>query len=537
MTTPLPVQPVWRQRLLWLIAFVLAVDVAFFFQRIGGAYRSEFGGHPEEASHVMTGLFVRDGIVFGLDWWLQGSHGSPTEAGKDFAKIYRAHYPNIGLGEWPPFFYVVQSAWTLPIPPSRASLLLFMAALAGGVAVLLAGALRGEYGRRSAAGAAVLLLALPLMRQSYVVVMPEVLGALLMFGAMLAVGRFLDGGEQDWALWFGVLAALAILTQAGGLALLLAAPLALLGARRFQLVGRPALWGAMLIVAGLVGLWIWVARHLGWAVGPHASSSWSFSREALPYYVTHLGQALGWVLLPLMLIGLWAKLGQSGSHRGRWAAAGALLVSVVLFDSFAPARLETRHLIAALPPALMFATAGAHWLGERLKSRLLVPILGVLALASIVRPVTPKGYTGFSPIVVEAMHEAGPAETTLVSSDSAGEGILISSFALRERRPGHVVRQASRDLARPASKDGNQLAFARDEELLAHLITGDEVAYRYLILDDALPLPERRPHHDQLKRLVEEYPQHFEILARSEVTRAGVPQAAPIQLYKIHRKN
>src|SRR5579862_3722109 len=196
-----------------LIAFVLAFDLAFAWQWSFGAYRSEFGGHPDEAAHVVTGLFIHDASIVAGRYAAGGFHGSPIRLAKEFADSYYAHYPKIGLGVWPPFFYLVQSAWTLSFGVSRTSLLLLLCALAAALAWLVYRVLREEFGIGLAASSAAVLISLPLVRSYYGMVMAETLSALLMFGAMVAFGNFLDREKRSDAIWFGVWAALAILTK------------------------------------------------------------------------------------------------------------------------------------------------------------------------------------------------------------------------------------------------------------------------------------------------------------------------------------
>ncbi len=126
--------------------FVLAFDLAFFWQSRLGAYQSEFGGHPDEAAHVVTGLFIRDALVETWHYATGGFHGSPVRIGKEFADRYYTHYPKIGLGVWPPFFYLVQSAWTWPFGASRTALLLLLCALAAALAWLVFRVVREELG-------------------------------------------------------------------------------------------------------------------------------------------------------------------------------------------------------------------------------------------------------------------------------------------------------------------------------------------------------------------------------------------------------
>lgn len=522
----------------WVVAcivFVLAFDLAFFWQRTGEAHLSEFGAHPDEAAHYVTGLFVRDSLVMTGKYVAGGFQGSPVKVGKEFADTYYAHYPKIGLGVWPPFFYLVQSAWTLPFSPSRTSLLLLLCALAALVATQLFRALREECGLLPAAMGAALWLSLPLSRNGYGMVMAETLSAGLMFGAVLAFGSFLDREKRGDALRFGLLAALAILTKGTGLALALAAPLALLFTRRFHLLKRPALLLAVLLVAVLAGPWTWATRNLGHGGWEEPSPSWHFTAKALPYYAGKFGVSLGFAVLLLFCAGVFVKLRTNSGERGRWAAAGAFVIAVVVFQSLAPVGLEARHLIPLLPAAIMFAVAGFVALTRSWKSRSLVAALGVLVLVGSVLPLETKGCRGFEPLARTVLNSARAGEITLVSSEARGEGMFIAEMAMREERPGHVIQRASKALASSEwSGRGYVPRYATDEELLAFLAGGK---IRYLVLDDAIPEAKRCEHHDQLKRVVEGNADRFSLVQESESVRGGEPQLAPVRLYKVQAKD
>ena len=531
-------QPAPKKSRAWVvgcIVFVLAFDLAFFWQRAGGAYRSEFGGHPDEAAHYVTGLFVRDALVMAGHYAAGGFRGPPVEVGREFADAYYAHYPKIGLGVWPPFFYLVQSAWTLPFSPSRSSVLLLLCALAAVVAAQLFRVLRAEYGVWPAALGAALWLSLPLVRGGYGMVMAETLSAGLMFGAVLAFGDFLDREKRGDALRFGLLAALAILTKGTGLALALAAPLALLLTRRFHLLKRPALWSAVVTVAVLAGPWTWATRNLGKGGWDEPNPSWHFTIGALPYYAKKFGLSLGIVVLLLFCIGVFVKFRTRSQNQGRWAAAGAFILSVLVFQSIAPVGLEARHLIPVMPAALMFAVAGWVALTATRLRPAVAGALGLLVLASALPPFAKKGYAGFAPLAEVMLREAAPEEAALVSSDARGEGMFIAEVAMREHRPGHVIQRASKALASSTwSGGGYAPLFKDDAEVLAFLTSGK---IQYLVLDETVPEDKRRAHHDQLQRVVEQHADRFLPVASSEITRGGGTQFAPVRLYKIQRRN
>ncbi|MDR3406688.1 MAG: glycosyltransferase family 39 protein [Chthoniobacter sp.] len=521
-----------------VIVFILAFDLAFFWQSSFGAYKSEFGGHPDEAAHVVTGLFIRDALVEAWHYAAGGFHGSPIRIGKEFADSYYTHYPKIGLGVWPPFFYLVQSAWTLPFGASRTSLLLLLCALVATLAWLVFRVLREEFGIALAVASAAVLISLPLVRSYYGMVMAETLSAVLMFAAIVAFGDFLDREKRSDAIWFGVLASLAILTKGTGLALALAAPLALVFTGRLSLLRRPVLWLAALIVLVVAGPWTWATRNLGKGGWLQPNPSWSFTAQALPYYAGKFGYALGLVLLVLFGLGVAVQFRRGSPHRGRWAAVGALILAVLIFQSIAPVGLEARHLIPILPAALMFAAAGFAFLAGRLATRVRIAGLAVLVLAGTVwtlLPITTKGSSGFGPLALQMLADASPDDVALVSSDATGEGMFIAEVALHEVRPGHVIQRASKSLASSTwSGSGYSPAFEKDDDVFRFLTSGK---IRYLILDDAVPDDKRREHHDQLRRLVENHHDSLLLIGESDVWRGGVRQPITAKLYQISSKN
>lgn len=538
----------WRPRplLVAAIVFVLAFDVAFMWQRHTGAYGSEFGGHPDEAGHYVTGLMIRDYVAAGFP-------GPPMT----FANEYYRHYPKVALGVWPPFFYVVQTAWTLPFGVGRASMMLLMAALAAVLATQLYGVLRDEFGAPSAGCAALVLLCLPLFREYYAMVMAETLSAVLMFGAAWKFGRYLDDERPADALWFGLCAALAILTKGTGLALAIVAPLALALVGKWPLLKRPALWASAALVAVLAGPWTFWFRNEGRLKGGwlEPNPSWHFTGQAIPYYAGKLGLALGFVLVLLMAIGLFVQMLRPRQRRGVWAAMAALLAGVFVFQCILPVGLEDRHLIPALPAALMFAVAGFHavirWWESRSRSieigtpassaNFIIGLLVTLVFAmvfsvALFNPHPPKRWIGFGSIAATILEDTATARgTVLVSSDGRGEGMFISELAMRETRPGHVVKRANKELASMKWSGADMRSrFDSEDDLLAYFAKSD---IDYIVVDDSMPDNKRGAHHDQLRRAAEEHTDVFWPVASTPVIRAGGSYPTPLRAYRVKHKN
>jgi hypothetical protein len=131
--------------------------------------------------------------------------------------------------------------------------------------------------------------------------------------------------------------------------------------------------------------------------------------------------------------------------------------------------------------------------------------------------------------------ESSRDDVALISSDVIGEGAFIADVALHEQRPGHTIQRASKSLAASTwSGSGYTPLFTTDEQLFQFLTNGE---IRYLIVDDAVPASRRREHHDQIRRVVEQHPDRFAMIAEAEAWREGVRQQTPVRLYKISAKN
>ena len=524
-----------------LPAFLLFFAIALGLQWLGGAYRSEFGGHPDEAAHYVTGLVVRDFLVSPAAW----AHP------KAFADEYYRHYPKIGLGVWPPFFYLVQSAWTLLFTPARASVLALMAALAASLALVFYNTLRERFGVAALAGA-VALLALPLVQSYDSMVMAEMLSALLLFGAAVFFGKFLDGEKTRDSLGFAFCATFAILTKGTGLALALVPPLAILFTQKFGVLKNRRLWIAAAIVLVLAGPWTFATRNLGKGGWIEPNPSWHFTREALGYYVKKLMLGTTPAAAFFAVTGAVFVFRKKEEPRGLWASLAALVIGVWIFQSIAPVGLEARHLISALPAVMAFAVAGAVALGKLAPGTLekrgaawaVVGFAIITALNFYSHP--KKQAAGFGPVAAQLLADpAGRDAIFLVSSDATGEGMFIAEVAMRDaKRPGHVAQRASKaftpDLGKAANWSGAkyQPRFADDAAMLRFLLDGDGGKNRidFLVTDDSVPERNRVAHHDQLRRVIDANPQHFALVATSPLVRNGVTQPTPVRAYRIMRE-
>jgi len=468
-----------RTYLAVVAVFLLALLLAFTAQWCGGAYQADLAGHPDEAAHYVTGLMVRDYAVA----LLTGNIEPPIA----YARRYYAALPRVALGHYPPGFYLVEALWLLPAP-GVASALLLQAALSAALSAFVFATVRPHAGTWIAAGAAVLLQALPWLRQIELLVMSDLLVCLLALAAGAAWNRFLDDPTGRRAGGFGLLAAAAILTKGTALFLALLPPLSLLLARRWELLRRPALYLAPVPVLLLAAPWM-LATYGITQEGMATASLGEYLALALPAY----GKAAWPVLVPLLpalAVGLLAPATGTATAARRWAV---FALAGLLFTVAVPSGIDARYL---LPTAIAGIIAAALGVGSLAASpgrtpRVLAALIpGAILACWLTIPVPIKLPAGFAQAAEIVGQEPG---TVLVISDARGEGAFIAEIARREPRPGRTVLRSSKEMAASDWLGRGYESSIRTPEELDRLLTERRVAW--VVVDLSVAPIYQRPHH------------------------------------------
>jgi hypothetical protein len=524
-----------------LVVFVIAFDVAAFWQWTSGAYRSEFGGHPDEGVHYVSGLVVRD-----LMAELQANrHVAPDVAGADSSgtlgqQLLGDHRSNRSTF-WPPGLSIAQSAWSAGFGTSRLSVLLLVAALAAAVATLLYGTVRTEFGEWAAIAAALLWLCAGLVRESYGMVMPEMLGALAMFGAAIAWCQFLECGSSGAIGSFALLSSVALWTEGAGVSVFPMAGISLVWTRRWRLLARWDLW----VMGALPLLALIYVRKISFE---RFSFDGSSVINAAANYAPMLAFVAGLAVAGFATAGVLFRCLPRDQRQGRWVAMASLVISIFAYHCVSRGRMEARHMIAAAPALVMLAIAGAASIASMMSRRvsdamerrrresMWILLLVLLALPFEVLKPHRKEFEGFGAIARTLIAEGARDARILVSSDATGEGMFISELALGDHRTGMAVETAGTSLTTPEDPavvpQNPRERFSNDGELLKYLTSG---RIQYVLLDDALPYRERAGYHDQIRRVLEDNVRSFWPILESEITRGGEILGRPAKLYRVIR--
>lgn len=510
----------WIPALVLCIAFALAAWSA----DLRGALDSGVGSLNDEPAHYATSMMARDFLVSG-DW----------SAPMDYAREWYVHYPKVALGQWPPMLYAVMGTWMLLFGVSGTAAILCMVFLASCCALVLYHWLQPKMGALAASTGVLIFLALPLVQEFSAAVMTEIPLTLFCTLSVLAFGRFLDRGSARDALAFGLFAVAGIMTKGNALALGAVPPLALLFARRFDLLRSRLFWMPAILVVVLCAPWYSMTAEIqarSWSGGTRPNLEYSL--KALPAYLSASVSVGGLGLLLAAGFGLLKGCRQGRGNNGVWNASAAFFLGLLILLVVLPSDVDSRHLVLAAP---LFVGCAVSGVVRACKSFGLAPAWG-LALMVILFSlealrVVPKDFGGYrEPIRALLQDPAYEKAVVLVAGDAIGEGLVIAGGAAVDGpRPRHHILRASKVLI---TDDWNgrdyQLCFTSCDAIQAQL---EAFPVALLVLDSSTNPAQWFEHHSLLEKLVQERGETWELLSSHDVRRAGELFPKALRIYRL----
>lgn len=489
-----PCRPVSRREkaLLFAAFFVLAC----WLQSASNAYRAGLSGYPDEPAHFVTGLMVRDYLLHGV--------GTPPMR---FAETYYLHMPKIGIGHWPPLFYLVEAVWMVVFPATRQSVLVLAALISAGLAFAIAREAGSRWGFGFALGSGLLFLSLPDVQQQTSMVMLDLAVSLITFAAALSFIPMLRAPNTKAAVKSGILTSLAILTKGNAWALAIVAPLCLQLSRQLRVLYVPATYLGATIVILMCTPWHlltagWITQ--GWLEGV----GWSYPVMLVLKVVRMLVHVCG---IPTLLLALPSVVRRvvipAIRHVGVapfWAVQAALIAGTVIFHSIIPTGAEPRKVMIAVPSIVLFATDSlfelltALWpCLKRSNTGQVAAFFALLAFGAWRFEIPMKAITAFPALAKElTSHLDYQGAAILISSDAQGEGELIADIAMLQPEPKMFALRASKVLFNDNWNGTNyRLRFHSAEEISSWL---DSIPVDAVVLH-AGPPRDRAPHHHLLQ--------------------------------------
>ncbi|MDP8981155.1 MAG: glycosyltransferase family 39 protein [Acidobacteriota bacterium] len=491
--------PLVRSVLVFAGYFVLVLAM----QWRAGALDAGFGAYPDEPAHFITGLMVHDYLKAGLP-------RHPVA----FAVNFYSRLPQVGLGHWPPLFYLIEAIWMLLFGVSRASLLVLIALIAAALAWTVFSKAAKEFNFAAGVIAGLLISLFPILRWSDNIVLTDTMVALLGFLACVAWGRYLDAGRTADSLWYGLLAAAALFTKSSAGYVLLIPPIATLLAGRVAIFKKAATWLPVLIIGALYIPW-WIFT---WRLADTGLIGWLSADQTIARLAKLPGMITGMVGLPLaalVLIGAGATLAGVPRITGLWAVILVQPFAILETMLVAPVDIEPRHLIPLLPSMMLLACAGVRWIDSKLpaavfgrESRVALA-LAVCGLVSVL-VAAPSAYQGHADgareLVTAILQQPGDPVVLVARS----EGRIIAEIALREpRRPGVLCIRAIKLLA---SADWYANQYSQRFTTPAAVMAAMEDVPVDIVVAHPAPSKDCSPHELAILQAVRMWPQRWQPL-------------------------
>lgn len=475
--------------------YLILLSVAIAGQSLTHVYRSDLNW-ADEGSHYVSGLMVHDYVADKLP-------GSPIA----YATRYYIHYPKVGIGHWPPLYYLVEAAGFFLTGPSIRTALFLEAVFAAGVAATVGWVVYRIGGRIGgwipAVAASLATLAAPKVFLGMQGDMLDVPIALMTLLAMLAWARFLFDEDWRWSVVFALTASAAIMIKGNGVALGLLPPFSIALLSRFQLLRNWRFWLPAPITAVLTVPWYLLTYKIT-AKGFDYSWGFNYIGRAAPAYGWLVVGEIGIVGLLLAMLGAFTAL-RSREWSWRRALAGSALGFVIagfVFHSVVPADIDGRYLTPLAPALVILAYLGV----ERLVASRTTAVRALLTVLCFLAVIATE--SSFHDKPTRAMNAAanlifsGPhaSRFMLVGSTPGGEGAFTAEAATLDRKRASYVVRGFQVLG-SGNFNGTDYAprFGRPEQM-AQWIEGHGIGW---VVIDASPQSLLWKHNAQLLEIAE----------------------------------
>jgi hypothetical protein len=195
-------------------------------------------------------------------------------------------------------------------------------------------------------------------------------------------------------------------------------------------------------------------------------------------------------------------------------------------------------MVLLLPPVVLFSAAGVNEMTHPIVNLLSIGAVRVGLAAALLAAFCVGTFAlplhlrngGYEALVQDvAARVSNVPQVWLISSGSTGEGCLVAAIALQEARPNSYVLRGKTILAGGdwfwASTQDRFDTPAKLRELL------DKMSVTIIVIDDNVPLVQRRPYQDRLKELVSSEPGKWEQLGSYPQIEDGIAVANSLHVY------
>ena len=485
--------------IVYFLGFTLA---CLLLQHYTGGFASERCNHPDESAHYVSSLAIADYIT-------TGHFHNPVA----FMKDYYSHFPKVAIGHWPPFFELLQALALMIFGASGTVALVLQALIAGLCAGLVAVVLDTTIGMAGAVlGGAVVMLS-PIFLPMVDMVMADTLLATTVLLAALTWNVFYTERNWRWSILFALAAAAAILTKGTGFGLALMPLIYVVIKKDFKFLFNVKTLAAAVIITVLTVPW-YVATYQMAADGFVYHWGWSYTRLAAPYFSKALIAVVGVPCALAYVYGVVQCIRKATKDKPKFKKADNSIIAftsaslaMLLFAMIAPADLDQRYLLGALPSIAIVVIWGLWQLGDAIPAsrsyKIITPIMVFLVVAisigSVFKWPHARTYRA-GEIAQKIIGSPEPNNLVLVSGYTSAEGAFIAAFADQDRDRKYYIVRAQKVLAQTNWMLTDYTLKFKTPEELSQWLTDNQIGWVVIDTEDG---EKEFPHTTILKKAIE----------------------------------
>jgi hypothetical protein len=450
---------------IYLLTVLIGVLYAFYkdavFSGLSGA---------DEPAHFVNSLLIYTYVTEHL-------FENPIE----YARELYLHYPKVGLGHWPPVFYVLASSSFAGFPVDTATLIIFSIFVASLPVMPLSIVFLRLADWRIALYAALIYSASIATLESQKFLMLDQAIAAISFMGLLVWWQYVERERWITILAYGVLAGIAILIKGNGWVMGLFPIIHILITRRFSILIKPRVYVGAVLAMLVIAPWYYVARNM-MGTGFRGEPGLIYALGSLWSYLELLVRNYGIALCAAALYGVYVGLVKAARGSDKYNIVSlcvALIAAVLVLQAIVPVANHLRYLAPITAPLVVLAVVGVTDLLYEIIPVKLDPIRAVLLLASLALFAAPGiAYVVSGPSKVDMkMKQAADlimqepnSSVIMVDGSSGTEGGFIAEMAATDRLLTKYVIKSS-DVFAESDFTGSQyeLKVSSEVEVLERL--------------------------------------------------------------------
>lgn len=319
-------------------------------------FSNGFSG-ADESSHFINSYFIWDYLRL-----------SNLTNPMDFAQQFYISYPKLSLGHWPPFYYLLVGILFFLFPATSITVVWINLLITAIVAAFIGHILKSIVGISWGLIGALIYLVTPITLEAMQFFMLDQPLTFIVLIAVFIWSRFTKRPSLSSSIYYGILAAIGIMTKGNGWLLGLFPLFHIIFTQKWSLLTNIRTYAGALLCFLIVFPWYIATAKIS-ADGFNYSFGLDYAITALLSNLSILNQNIGIFGSLLVILAVFhylnPKYKDDSERHGVALISISVILSVLTLQSVVPVDITNRYMMPALPFVIILAIFGVELLSDR----------------------------------------------------------------------------------------------------------------------------------------------------------------------------